>query len=156
MENFPSINTVMQMIKKLYTWLKPVWTNPDLTNTWVITRIGNHNNFMDFIFSNVESDHKWLIEMVQDHDIVEYLSTISPEGKPIPLTDTNVSKIRDLLFSINFTDDLLHQTIYNESGCLLVAYDNMAHCWVSKQIPIKIMEHAAKLYDFDFEDNAVA
>jgi len=144
------------MIKKVYTWLKPVWKNPDLTDTWVITRIGNRNKFMDFIFSNVNSDHKWLIEIVKDQEIIELLSTISTEGKPIPLTYSNVSRIRDLLPRFNLIDDFVNQTIYNEFDCLFVAYDNMTHCWVSKQMPIKIMQHAAKIYDFNFEDNSVA
>lgn len=112
--------------------------------------------FMDFILSQATPEDEWKIEMVFTKQTLEALRQFAPEGTPIKLTPETVREIRRLLPSFDFTSDFIHHTVTRGDDFLMVSYDNLSCCWVSKRVPEEQMQTAAREYGFTFEDTGDA
>jgi hypothetical protein len=112
---------------------------------------------MDFMFACARPGDCWAVSTkdvgnVCKPDTVKALKGFSPEGNPIPLTPDNVERLRALLPMFDFTTEFTFHHIGQGKDFLMVGYDNLTCCWVSKCIKKEAMLVAAEDCDFDFRD----
>jgi hypothetical protein len=124
----------MQLIKKIMGWIDGLNKRPDLSNTWEVSEMSDRVKFMDFILSQASPQDEWQIEMVFTKETLEALRQFGPEGSPIRLSPENVATLRSLLPSFDFGSDFIHHTVTRGDDFLMVSYDNLSCCWVSKRV----------------------
>lgn len=136
------------------------WLDPDVSYTWEISEIAVPAVFMSFIFKHAPAGSEWVLRGVTDRAARAALEPMALEPGPagssheirVPLTGRNVAHLEPLLARFDFYHDFSHQFVCDTTDCLLVAYDNLARCWVSKAIPESTMRAAAVMYGFKYHD----
>ena len=112
--------------------------------------------FMDFILSRATPEDEWKIEMVSTKQTLESLRRFAPEGGPIKLTPETVLELRCLLPSFDFYSDFIHHRVTRGDDFLMVSYDNLSCCWVSKRVHEEQMQAASRECGFEFKDTGDA
>lgn len=150
----PLTTNVMHWIKKLFGFVS--LPDVDLSNSWEVSEMSDPVKFMDFILSQATPEDEWKIEMVFTKQTLAALRQFAPEGAPITLIPETVSALRSLLPSFDFNSDFIHHTVARGDEFLMVSYDNLSCCWVSKRVSEDQMQAAARQCGFEFEDTGDA
>ncbi len=130
--------------------------HPDLSNTWEISEMSDCAKFMDFILRQASPEDEWQIEMVFTQETLKALRKFAPEGSPIQLTPETVAALRPMLPSFDFDSDFIHHTITRGDDFLMVSYDNLSCCWISKRVSPSVIAKASTECGFRYEDTGDA
>jgi len=142
----------------------------DFDNAWIIDKINNRENLLEFLFENTPEKSVWSIEGVYNKDILNLLSkfahtdetkvalgTVWPKQIHIKILLTNDSKFEILKHISNWdlSEDIVHQHIYKEDVFYLTSFDNLSeNCtWISKNITKKLLENLKQESIIDFYDS---
>ena len=140
---------VLQIIKN---WAQ-ARREPEILNTWEITRIGNPTKFLQFVISNVTDKAQWQINGIMDKSNLEPLTNLTSKKGVVEIDNGNIEDIIAILPGLNLEGGILEQKLILKDGTkLLISYDNLSCVWVSKIISEEKIKAASIECDFDYED----
>ncbi|QDU93632.1 hypothetical protein [Lignipirellula cremea] len=140
-----------QLLKKLLLRLGFPEKQPELLDTWEVSAMSDPVKFMDFIFSVATPEDVWQVDLAT-RETFEALRRFEGSGNVIQLTPTTVSALRPFLPSFDFDLAILHHRVTRDDDFLMVSYDNLSCCWVSKRVSEERMQRAARECGFQFKD----
>ena len=122
-------------------------------NSWLITRIGNPEKFIEFVLLEAPEGSVWSLRDDTWLKTLDKLSQSDLDGSKLDLTEDVRKKLISLLPSLQIKDSVSAHNIQSSDGSTFFkSYDCLACVWLSKEIPEKIMSSASKKYNFDYED----
>lgn len=139
----------------------------DIRNTWEIDEMDDPHAFMRFVLSHASSRDRWICQGFDREATRALLRPLarnvdSPtrflifqfgtDDIEVPMDEETRSQLLPLLEQIDFHREPIAHHVSDGTRWLLVSYDNLSCCWVSKDIPRSKMEEAAADCRFHFID----
>jgi len=137
------------------------WDKPELTETWEIHDIRDALAFLRFVFDIAPQGSRWIVSGAA-REAEQRLTPLALPRKNvpwfyfgfgqrplvIPLPDDRDER-RSALEAIP-TWALIEQHVYAESKAVLVSYDNLSCCWLTRVVPLDTLRAAAARVGFRF------
>jgi hypothetical protein len=144
------------------------WDKPDLNDVWEIEDISNPNQFMRFILKAAPIGSTWVINSVWQQETIELLQTVTPKEiksqkvlgifiRPageieIPLTEKAKEKLDAMVSCFDLKTEFTEHHVYDGQQMIMISYDNLAPCWLSKAFTEEMLQKASIEVGFRYFD----
>jgi hypothetical protein len=137
------------------------WEKPDLGDTWEIHDIADALAFLRFVFEVAPHGSRWIVSgaareaerrltafALPREEVPWFYFGFFQRPLVIPLPDDPAER-RRLLNGVPAWA-LVEQHVYADNRAVLVSYDNLSCCWLTRDVPVDTLREAAARTGFRF------